>query len=299
MLLEAVADGEVTEVGRVAVPADRVASGPVAVCHCSDVQGHRDAVTGVEARAAHLREIPSGAEVAGTPLRVRLEAARSDDHGVGADLARVAAGPDPHAPNAVVVRQQRKSAAAVANVDPFALDRCRQRIDETLPATLHLQRQPTPEGELAVDVESLPVVARLEAHPLGGHPAHRRIAAPHQHFGEVGIGPVFGDACHIGQELLFGIAAVVVRRGLRVGHVGHEGTKVIDTVEGKADDARGEGAVTSAFVAGRPLEHGHIGALFTSSQRSAQCCVAAADHNDMTHQAQRTLPARSGSVAAW
>ena len=60
MLLEAVADREVAELGRVAVPADRVAARPVAARRGADVQRHADAVAGVEARAADFGEIPPG-----------------------------------------------------------------------------------------------------------------------------------------------------------------------------------------------------------------------------------------------
>src|SRR5437764_178614 len=70
VLLEGVADGEIAELRRVVVPADGVAARPVAGGRGSDLEGHADAVAGVEARAPDLRELPAGAEIAGAPLGV-------------------------------------------------------------------------------------------------------------------------------------------------------------------------------------------------------------------------------------
>src|ERR1039458_4383784 len=58
MLLEAVADREGADIGRGAIPSHRMTSRPVAVRHRADVERHPNSIAGVEARAAHLREIP-------------------------------------------------------------------------------------------------------------------------------------------------------------------------------------------------------------------------------------------------
>ncbi len=86
VLLEAVADREVAEFRRVEVPADRVAARPVAVRRGADVERHADAVAGVEARAAHLGELPAGPEIARAPFGVGFEAAARQDDGAGRDL---------------------------------------------------------------------------------------------------------------------------------------------------------------------------------------------------------------------
>ena len=90
VLLEGVADRKVAELGGVVVPADGVAAGPVAGRRGADVERHADAVAGVEAGAAHLRELPARAEVAGAPLGVRFEAAAGEDHGPGLDVVKLA-----------------------------------------------------------------------------------------------------------------------------------------------------------------------------------------------------------------
>src|SRR5208282_3063557 len=80
MLLEAVADREIAELGCVAIPSHRMASRPVPVRHRANVERHANSIAGVEARAAHLREIPIRPEITRTPFRIRLEAAAREDH---------------------------------------------------------------------------------------------------------------------------------------------------------------------------------------------------------------------------
>src|SRR3546814_17883093 len=62
-----------------------MAAGPVPVGRGADIQRHADAVAGVEAAAADLGQFPAGAEVAGPPLRVRLEAAGRQHHRLSLD----------------------------------------------------------------------------------------------------------------------------------------------------------------------------------------------------------------------
>src|SRR6516165_688918 len=90
VLLEIVADCEITELGGIVVPADRMAARPVAVWHRADVERHLDAGAGVEAGAAHFGEIPAGAEIAGAHLGIALEAAGGEDRGFGGNLRRFA-----------------------------------------------------------------------------------------------------------------------------------------------------------------------------------------------------------------
>ncbi len=80
VLLKAIADAQVAELGRVAIPSHGVASRPVAVGHRADFQRHPDPVAGVEPRAAHFGQVPSGTEVARAPFGVGLEAARGEHH---------------------------------------------------------------------------------------------------------------------------------------------------------------------------------------------------------------------------
>src|SRR5205823_11395523 len=67
VLLELVADREVAEFGRVHFPLHRMAARPIAAWARTDIERHADAVAGVEARAAHLGEIPARAEIKRAP----------------------------------------------------------------------------------------------------------------------------------------------------------------------------------------------------------------------------------------
>ena len=111
MLLEVVADLEVAELGRVAVPADRVRARPVAGRLGADVERHADAVAGVEAGAAHLGELPAGAQVARAHLGVGLEAAGRQHHAFAGDLDGLALVADAHALDAVVVADEGRARA--------------------------------------------------------------------------------------------------------------------------------------------------------------------------------------------
>ena len=86
VLLELVADVDVAELRRVAVPAGGVAARPVAVGRGADVERHLQAVADVEARAAHLGEFPARAEVARAHLGVGLEAAAGEHHRLRAEF---------------------------------------------------------------------------------------------------------------------------------------------------------------------------------------------------------------------
>ncbi len=83
VLLEAVADAEIAEIRRVAIPGDGMASGPVAPGHRADVHRHPDAVAGVLSRPAHFRKLPAWTQVPCAPLRVGLETARGENDRAG------------------------------------------------------------------------------------------------------------------------------------------------------------------------------------------------------------------------
>src|SRR3984893_8910623 len=73
MLLELIADREIAEFRRVHFPLHGVTARPVAARSCANVDRHADAVAGVVARAAHLGQIPAGAEIARAPFRIGLK----------------------------------------------------------------------------------------------------------------------------------------------------------------------------------------------------------------------------------
>ena len=117
VFLELVADREVAELGRVHVPLHGMAARPIAARRGADLERHADAVAGVEARAAHLGEVPAGAEIARAPFRIGFEAAAGEHHGFRAQLAQLAVVAHPHTLDAVAVEQQIERAGPVAQPD--------------------------------------------------------------------------------------------------------------------------------------------------------------------------------------
>jgi hypothetical protein len=73
VLLKAIADREVAELGRVHVPGNGVAARPVTGRAGADVERHADPVAQVEPGSPHLGEVPAWAEVSGAPLPVGLK----------------------------------------------------------------------------------------------------------------------------------------------------------------------------------------------------------------------------------
>ena len=243
MLLEIVADREVAEFRRVAIPADRMAARPVAGRHRADVQRHADAVAGVEARAADLGEIPAGPEIARAHLGIGLKAAGRQHHAFGPHLDGAAVMLHPHALDAVVIRDQRQRAGVIGDRDAVRLGDAGMRLDQAGSAAPGLDREAAPELEAAVDLEGLAAVDRDEADALLLHPAHGVAAARHQQLAQIRVGAIFGDAAHVVEELVLRVGAEVRVGDLLLGEVGHQRLEIVDAVIDAAERARREAAV--------------------------------------------------------
>jgi len=177
VLLEAVADFEIAELRRVAVPADRVTAGPVAAGRGADLDRHRDAGAGVEARAAYLRQIPSGPEIARAPFRVRLESARGEHDRFCRDALRRAAAAQFESVHAFVVGEKARRARSVPDFRALALRGPREVVDEARSSPPGFHGEAAPEAHAIPRLERLTAVHRREAHALLPHPAQRVEAA--------------------------------------------------------------------------------------------------------------------------
>ncbi len=202
MLLEAVADGEIAEGRRITIPAHGVAARPMAPGHGACLDRHLDTVARIEARAAHLCQLPVWAEVAAAPFAIGLKAAGGQDHRAGAQLHGATVEARDDAVDPVVVMDQRQRPRIVPYHDAVLGGTLVQCLDEAGSTAPGFHRQAAPELEASVDIEGLPAVDRLEPHTLGPHPDHGLEALRHQQFRKVGIGPILGDSAHIVEELL-------------------------------------------------------------------------------------------------
>src|SRR5262249_7477129 len=166
VLLKLVADREVAELGGIHLPLHGVAAGPVAAGAGADIHRHADAVTGVEARAAHLGEVPARSEIARAPLGVGLKSAAREHHRLAAQLAFDAPVPDAYAHHPHAVADEAERARAVANLDATLGRGIGEHLDEAGAAADRLDGEAAPELELAVDLERLAAIDRDEAHAL-------------------------------------------------------------------------------------------------------------------------------------
>src|SRR5215208_1510077 len=279
VLLELIADREIAKFRRIHLPAHRVTARPVAARTCANLERHADAVAGVEARAAHLGEIPAGAEIARAPFRISLEAAAGEHHGFSAHLADLAIVAHAHAFDAVTVADQFDRPRLVADFDAAFLRGVGQHVDEAGAAADRLHRETAPELELALDLERLPAVNGNEAHALLAHPVERVEAARDQKLDQVWIGAVLRHPRHVVVELVGGVGAEIGGVDLSLGEVRDQRFDVIDAVIDNADRAGGEAAVATRFFLRSRLKHHHLGALLLRRQRRAERCVARAYHH--------------------
>src|SRR6185295_4009619 len=285
MLLEAVAHREVAGLGRVAIPRHRVASRPVAVRRRADLERHADRVAGVEARAAHLGELPARAHVARSPFGIRLESSRSQYYGCGGQGFRLALVLDHHSMNPGVIRDQRDGSCAVHDLDARLLRELRQRFDQPRPAADRFHREAAPELELAADLERLPAPRRSEAHAALSHPLRGRQALLDEDFGEVRIAAVLGDPRHVVEELLFGIGAEVGVGDFLRREVRDQRLEIVRPAVGEAEQSRGEARVAARFVLGGALQDEDLLLVLGRGKRRAQRCVPSAHYDDVVlHQ---------------
>ena len=287
VLLEAVPDREVAELGGVAIPAHGVAAGPVAGRRRPHLEGHAVPLAGVEPRAPHPGQVPTRSEVPRAPLDVRLEpAAREHDSG-GRHVDDPAVDHRCHTVDAVTVGEQMPRRRAVADLDAGL---GRQRVlclDEPWAAARRVDREPAPESQDVADLERLPSVGGDEPDPEVSHPSQGGMAAFHQRFDEVGVRPVLGDPRHVVVERRRRVDAEVRGGELGVAQVAHELSQVIDRVVDDPHGAGRERRVPAPLLFGRPLQHEHLGTALAGGQSGTHCGVAAADHDDVGSQVIR------------
>src|SRR6202035_2908715 len=154
-------------------PLHRVAAGPVAGRARADLQRHANPVAGIPAAAAHLGEVPGGAEVKRAHFRIGLEAAARQDDGSRTQLMEAVVAANAHAVDPAVLVDELDDAGAVLDLDAVLEGGLGQHLHEARPAADSFDRKASPELELAVDLEGLPAVDRDQPDALAGHPFKR------------------------------------------------------------------------------------------------------------------------------
>src|SRR5262245_14432893 len=282
MFLKLVADREIAKLGRVHLPLHGVTAGPVAAGARADIHRHADAVAGVEARAAHLGEVPAGPEVTRAPLGIGFEADAREHDRCAAQLAFDARMPNAHAHHPHAVMDEAKRARAVTNLDALFGRGVGEHLDETGSAPDRLDGEAAPELELALDLERLAAIDRDEAHVLGAQPAEGVAASGHQQLDQVGIGAILRHPRHVVEKLLLRIGAEIGGGDFLLRQIRHQRLDVFDAVVNDPHRSRGEPAVAAGFLLGRCLQHQHRRALFARRQRRAKGRVAAAHDDDIS-----------------
>src|SRR6516225_10717812 len=100
-----------------------MAARPVAARARANGERHANAVAGIEARAAHSGEVPSGPEIACAPFSIGFEAAACQHHRAGAQFADAAIRANAHPADAVAVIKQIERARTKADANAAFLRR--------------------------------------------------------------------------------------------------------------------------------------------------------------------------------
>ena len=182
MFLEVITDFKVAIWRCVEIPADGVASGPVAVRHRADIYRHANAVAGIVLRATYFRELPTRAQITGSHLGVGFETTRCQNNGFGCNFTNLAFFLHFDAADFLIVVKERENAGLEKNVDSVLLRNFEFRFNKAGTATPCLDAETAPEFELPVDLESLATVAWLKANAFLLHPLQGRQALGHQNF---------------------------------------------------------------------------------------------------------------------
>ena len=253
---------QIAEIGGVTLPGHGVAARPVAMGLRADGKCHAEAVSGVEAAAAHLGQIPARPQIAGSHLGIGLEAPAGQDHRARLDGPGLAGQFDHDALHPVIVADQLAHPGVIGDGDALPLGSGIERIHQARPAGRDSDGRPAPELELAIDPKGLAAEIGHEAHTLVPHPAQRLAAAAHQDLAKIGIGAILGDAGHVVEEIILGISPEIGARDLFRRQVGAKRDDIVDTVIDDAHEPVGIGRVAAALLDRSPLQNQHARAMF-------------------------------------
>src|SRR5262249_18036280 len=199
-------------------------------------------------------------------------------HRLGPQLHVFTAAASAHALHAAAAMNEAKGGGVVEHWDARLVDRCMQPFDELRTATEQVTGKPTPELELAVNLERLPPKRRLEADALLLEPLCRGIAVGDEHLGQIRITAILSQPVHVIVVLLGRIGAKIDLCEVEITHIGGKRDQIIDTPEREAERAACECRIAATRFFRRGLQHGHAGAEFASLQGGVGGRIAGADY---------------------
>ena len=174
-----------------------------------------------------------GPEIARAHLGVALEAAAGQHDRLGAESGPCGPCGGRCTPRTTPSSSISDTAARlVVDRDAGLRRRLVLEIDQARAAAPGLDREAAPELVLAVHLEGLAAVGRLEAHALAAHPLQGLEAAADQDVGELGVAAVVGHPAHVVEELVGRVGAEIDVALLVLGEVVELG-EVVDAVEHK------------------------------------------------------------------
>ncbi len=227
--------------------------------HRAQGEGHGQPVPGIVARAPHLGGIPGLPQIAGPPFRIGLEAAASQHHSPGADLANAAGtlGGDPGDP-AGSVPEQPDGSGLVAHLHPQLLHDSEPHFGKAHALVLGPHHGAGGPAYLAVHLDGAQGDGGLHLDPLLHQPAHGIVGAPDHDFGQIRVGAALGDPQQIRPEHLLGIGLhALVEAGHLLFRVGEDGQQIFRLVEGEPVEAPTVMGVSAAQFLGRLFQHQH------------------------------------------
>ncbi len=260
-----------------------VAVGVVAQRLGADVEGGLDAVPGVVAGAAHLGQVPAGAQPLGPQRRVGPEAAAAQDHGLAVDLLVALVGLHPHPVHpACVVGQETGQGGLEEDLDPLALEDLVPHLHQAGAAVPGMD-EPLAVVPLEAPPHAVVGVEDLPGDPRFLHPLHRGVGLVDQELGQLGDRPAVGYAHHVVVEVVPGVGHQVHALELAGRHLGHEHALLRQAVVGVAKLSAGAEPGVAAFLGLRGLlQHQDLRAVLVGREGRRFSGVPQASDDDIS-----------------
>ena len=127
----------------------------VTIWQSADIEGHLDALAGIETGAADLGEVPVRSQIAGPHFGIRFEAAAGQDHRLRGNILGLSLVADTDAADASIIVQQFQGRCLVEHLYAVAFRLGKQRLQKFRSTAPNMQGESAPEFELTVNLIGL------------------------------------------------------------------------------------------------------------------------------------------------